>query len=550
MRMETKKYSILAIIPARGNSKGIPRKNIRLMNGKPLIYYVINNAKQCPYITDIVVSTDDEEIASIAGLYDTKTVKREKHLADDTTPLDPVIFDAVTKIEQENQKKYDIIVTLQATSPTLKATTLTQAIESFINNDFDTLISAVNIPHLAWTKDDKDCFLPLYTKRLNRQQLPPYYLETGAFLITSRESVTIDNRIGKNVSMHEITEEEAIDIDTKYDWIVCEQILAKKRIVFRVDGNKIIGMGHIYHCLTLAYNLIGHEFIFVTRDDCKEGLIKLHNCNMPILTIKDDDDFFTFLHKNKYDIVINDCLDTTVEYTKKLKSLVERVISIEDMGKGIKYADVVINALYECKIKQDNLFSGENYVCLRDEFMYSTPKPFQESVKKIIVTFGGTDPLNMTKKVYSILPNIHKKYPQIQFHIVTGIGYDYSKNNIVTITDSNITVFNDCKFVSKIMREADLAIASQGRTMYELASLGIPSILMAQNEREVLHHFGQMRNGFFSLGEGDHVSPETLENTIEWLIDTPKIREEMHSNMLKHDLKKGIQRELDLILGY
>jgi CMP-N-acetylneuraminic acid synthetase/spore coat polysaccharide biosynthesis predicted glycosyltransferase SpsG len=542
--------NILAIIPARGNSKGIPRKNVRLMNNKPLIYYAIKNAKQCPYITDIVVSTEDEEIASVSKLYDIQVIERDKNLADDKTTLDPVIFDTVTKVEEKNNKKYDIVVTLQATSPTLKSMTLTNAIEVFIKNQFDTLISAVNNPHLAWTKDAQYNFSPLYTKRLNRQELPFHYQETGAFLITRREFLTKDSRVAKRINIYEISEEEAIDIDTKYDWIVCEQILTKKRIVFRADGNKIIGMGHIYHCLTLACNLIGHDIIFVTRNDCKEGLIKLHNCNMPIITINDDSDFFTFLQKNKYDIVINDCLDTTAEYIKRLKSLVERVICIEDMGKGIKYADIVINALYECKIKQDNLFTGENYVCLRDEFMYSTPKPFQENVGKIIVTFGGTDPLNMTKIVYNILPNIHKKYPKIQFDIVTGIGYDYNKNNIVTIADSNITVFNDCKFISRIMREADLAISSQGRTMYELASLGIPSILMAQNEREVLHHFGQMKNGFFSLGKGDHIGPETLENTIEWLINTPKIREEMRSNMLKHDLKKGIQRELDLVLGH
>lgn len=127
---------VLAVTPARGGSKGIPRKNVRLMNGKPLIYYAIHNAKNCPSIDDVVVSSDDEEILKIAS-------------------------------------------------------------------SDDTYISVVNKPHLFWTKKD-DCYVPNYEKRLNRQQLPPNYLETGAFLITRRECMEINSRIGKKVSVYEM----------------------------------------------------------------------------------------------------------------------------------------------------------------------------------------------------------------------------------------------------------------------------------------------------------------------------------------------------------
>ena len=115
---------VLAVIPARGGSKGIPRKNVRLMHGKPLIYYSIQNALACSYIDDVVVSSDDEEILSIAAMYGAIAMNRNSALAQDAVTLDPVIYDAVLRMEQETGKTYDVVVTLQATSPLLTVETL------------------------------------------------------------------------------------------------------------------------------------------------------------------------------------------------------------------------------------------------------------------------------------------------------------------------------------------------------------------------------------------------------------------------------------------
>ena len=199
---------VLAVIPARGGSKGIPRKNVRLMHGKPLIYYSIQNALACSYIDDVVVSSDDEEILSIAAMYGAKAMNRNSALAQDAVTLDPVIYDAVLRMEQETGKTYDVVVTLQATSPLLTVETLDGALKSFLESDFDTYISAVNKPHLSWTTKDGRC-VPNYEKRLNRQQLPPNFLEAGAFLITRRACMSENNRIGANASVYEMPEKEA-----------------------------------------------------------------------------------------------------------------------------------------------------------------------------------------------------------------------------------------------------------------------------------------------------------------------------------------------------
>lgn len=544
--------NILAVIPARGGSKGIPRKNVRLMAGKPLIYYAIHNARICEMITDVAVTSDDEEILHIAKEYGADALQRSSDLAKDAVTLDPVIYDAMLQMEELKGTTYDIVITLQPTSPVLSKDTLLIAIRDFIETGKETSISVVNKPHLAWSQN-KEGFYPLYEERLNRQQLPPNYLETGAFLITRREFVKSGSRMGKTISVYEIPEAEAVDIDSVSDWIVCESLLSKKRIVLRADGYRMIGMGHIYHCLTLAYNLIGHEIMFVTRKDCKEGIRKIEESFLPYKMIKDDDEFYEFIKEYKPDIIVNDCLDTEAGYVKKLKRLCKRVVTIEDMGEGARYADAVINALYQGERIQEyrHVYSGEKYICLRDEFIISEPKEFSPKVKEVLVLFGGTDPSDLTAIIYRLARKMHKKYPEIHFTFLAGIGYDCSSHGICSRNDENISIIQDTSSVSAYMKKADMAFTAQGRTVYEFAVMGVPSIVLAQNEREQLHTFAQMENGFLNLGMGSRIAEETLERAFEFLVNTPQMREEMRRLMLEHGelLKNGVSREINLILG-
>ena len=181
----------------------------------------------------------------------------------------------------------------------------------------------------------------------------------------------------------------------------------------------------------------------------------------------------------------------------------------------------------------------------------SSPKEFSPEVKNVIALFGGTDPSNLTSAVFKLAKEMHPRYPDIKFTIITGLGYDCDKNKISTDPENNITVVKDAKFVSNYMKQADLAFTSQGRTVYEFAAMGVPAVVMAQNEREQLHTFAQMENGFFNLGLGKDVSLDTLERSFEFLVNTPQLRASMRRLMLKHEhrLKSGIQHEVNLILG-
>lgn len=544
--------NILVVIPARGGSKGIPRKNIRFMNGKPLIAYAINNGLKLGDNVDCVVTTDDDEISYISKFYGAEVVNRNNGLSMDNVTLDPVIFDAVTKSESIFKKAYDIVITLQPTSPLLNIETLKEAIKYFIENRKDTIISVVNKPHLSWTKINSK-IKPNYVQRLNRQELPPNYLETGAFLITKREFITKKSRLGHKLDVFEVAEEESIDIDSYNDWIICESILRRKNIVFRVDGTKERGLGHIYNCITMAFSFPEHNILIVTKQDAIEGLKKIKSTNLPYMMIRNDYDIDDVIEKFKPDIWVNDCLDTNKEYIEFLKTKIGRVVTIEDLGEGRNYADAVINAIYDAsdndKVVQANQYWGSEYICLREEFLLSEPKTFSEKVNNILIMFGGTDSSNLNFKLYKLILKIADEYNDIKFNFITGIGYDYKQNGILNLSEKNIFVTNDCRFVTKYMQEADLAFSSQGRTIFELACMRIPTVIMAQNQREITHRFAQMENGFLNLGLGINVSEKTLENTIRWLIETPSIRYNMHKLMEKWNFTSNTSKIKKIIIG-
>ena len=124
---------ILVVIPARGDSKRILRKNIRLLADKPLIAHAIGIAKSSKYVDDVVVSSEDFEIIQIAEKFGASIVRRSPNLAGDRIPLDPVILDATVQKEKQAFDEYDIVITIQPTSPLLKSETLDKAIEKFDN---------------------------------------------------------------------------------------------------------------------------------------------------------------------------------------------------------------------------------------------------------------------------------------------------------------------------------------------------------------------------------------------------------------------------------
>jgi len=542
---------ILAVIPARGGSKGIPRKNIRLLNGKPLIYYQLKNALKSKYIDDIVVTSDDEDILDYASNYDVYLRKRPSELAKDDVTLDPVIYDAVNYMENMLMKKYDIVVTLQPTSPLLRPETLDEAIRYFIENDLDTLVPVVDATHLYW-REVNGKIVPDFKERLNRQYLPKKYKETGAFLISKREFIRENSRFGKKVDIFILDEIEGVDIDTPLDWLIADTLLKRLTILFVVNGNEKIGMGHIYRTITLADRLMGHNILFLTWDSDEKALKLLKDHNYKVISTSKEN-LLDVISDIKPNIVINDILDTETEYIKKLKKLGCFVVNFEDLGEGADEAHLVFNALYEKTNPKPTHKFGYEYECLNEKFYLYPPIEFRENPETLFICFGGVDQNNLTCRVLSTVPDLIKETTIDKIIVVVGPGYRYKEelDRIIANLEGNIKVYQNVRNMPKLMKEADIAITSNGRTIYELTAMGIPTISIAQNDRETLHLFARYHSGIRYLGIACTVSDRDIIEAIKEIANNQDLRKKMYLAQIKASkiIRQGIERVINEIMA-
>lgn len=527
---------ILAVIPARAGSKGVPNKNIRLVNNKPLIYYAIKNAIDSEYITDIVVTTDSPEIEVIAKQMGVQYKHRREELCGDSVTLDSVVYDVAKDVD------CDYVVTMQPTSPTLKCETLDAAIEYAVEHELDTVISVINQPHLSW-REEAGNKVPNYKQRLNRQYLPAQYNETGAFVISCKEIVTENTRIGDKIDVFEISEDEAVDIDTFADLQYVETILQSKKVAIYVNGNNKRGVGHVYRALELADEFYTKPDIYydINQTDVKIFGQTTHN----LIGVNGIGELLQFLKEKQYDILINDILTTSIDYMIAIRQALPNasLVNFEDDGEGIYKADLVINALYQnSQLKQ--VKTGEKYYISSKLFMFYEPVKIREKVEKVFIAFGGADPQNYSDRLLNMISK--EKYKGLEFIVVLG----RAKLNIDTLMKynnyENIEVLYDISNMPEIMTKCDIAITSRGRTGYELALLGIPSIAMAQNQREEKHGFVNNENGFTYIGLNP--SDYIIESTLDMYIDlSQEERRSFQNKLLSHDLKNGRRRVMNLI---
>ncbi|MEJ2249416.1 MAG: glycosyltransferase [Candidatus Lokiarchaeota archaeon] len=167
-----------------------------------------------------------------------------------------------------------------------------------------------------------------------------------------------------------------------------------------------------------------------------------------------------------------------------------------------------------------------------------------------MITFGGTDPNNYTLKILKIINGLGLE--NIKVNIILGLGYKNKESLLQFIKNKNLNVLikQDVKNISKYMHLCDLIFTSAGRTVYEIASIGTPTIILCQNERELHHTFAIKENGLINLGLGYKLSDKKIEETILNVIYNNKLRVELNKKMLKNNLKLGASNVISLIYSH
>jgi CMP-N-acetylneuraminic acid synthetase len=219
--------SCTAFIPVRGGSKSIPLKNIKLIAGKPLIWWSLRACQQSKFIDHIIVATDSEEIIKKVKSFKFSKVEiyiRSKESATDTASTEFVMLEYLNKT---NFNPKDLFILVQATNPFISSNDLDQAIETFSKQKrCKSLLSVVRTKRFFWDKNKPLNYNPI--KRPRRQDYPGLLMENGAFYIANGKNILKSkNRLTKPIMTFEMPEHTGFEIDEPDDWIICEHLIIK-----------------------------------------------------------------------------------------------------------------------------------------------------------------------------------------------------------------------------------------------------------------------------------------------------------------------------------
>ncbi len=223
-----KEKTFLAIIPARGGSKRLPRKNVLNLAGKPLIAWSIEAALESSYIDKVIVSSDNDEILNISKKFKADTIKRPDELASDLSSS----FDAI-KHTIDNLEKYDYIILLQPTSPLRKTHHIDEAIKLLFEKKADAIISVCEMEHSPlWSNtlpksNDMSCFLSEDIKNRRSQDLEKFYRLNGAVYICQTDKLLKDKSfiLKENIFAYKMDRINSIDIDEDIDFKIARCIM-------------------------------------------------------------------------------------------------------------------------------------------------------------------------------------------------------------------------------------------------------------------------------------------------------------------------------------
>ena len=220
----------LGIIPARGGSKGVYRKNIRLVCGQPLIAYTIKAAKESLLLTDFVTTTDDPEIEQVAKSFDSPIILRPPELAADKTPMIPVVRHVLETLPE----KYDNLVLLQPTSPLRNSQDIDAALRQLNESGADSIVSVYQVedhhPSRMYRLDN-DVLIPYETEseRRLRQELPSVYHRNGA-IYACRTSLVLERNtlLGNHLRPYIMPRDRSVNIDDELDLAFAEFLLLRR----------------------------------------------------------------------------------------------------------------------------------------------------------------------------------------------------------------------------------------------------------------------------------------------------------------------------------
>lgn len=500
------------VIPAIKKNAVIPDQLVKRLAGVTLIERALRTARSVTSGEHIVVVTDSQEISLIcerAGVgYRYNPDLRFTSLN---------IVREMRGVLDELAGRYEHLIIYRASCPLLTWVDIDDAWRRCVAANADGLVTVKSVRQRVWSRrgDTLDTLLG------EDEDETPVYIESKALIILRSGSLSD----GPKRIIPYFLNDRAIEINSYQDWWICEHLLRRRHVVFVVVGYPAIGMGHIYRALMLAHEITEHRITFLCTRESELAVSSIAAKDYRTL-VQQGPDLAAEVLALEPDLVVNDILNTDAVYIKQLRAAGVRTVNFEDEGEGALSADLVVNALYEEHIDDPRFCYGPRFFCLRDEFAGARRNDFRQEARTVLITFGGTDNDDFTRRALDCIEPLCRERG-IRIRVVVGPGYAHKEAmeaHVAALGSPLVEFTYATNIMSRMMEGADLAVCSAGRTVYELAHMRVPAIVVAHHEREARHTFARAHNGFAYLGIMSKVSDDTLRSVFLGLLDARERR--------------------------
>lgn len=284
---------IIAVIPARGGSKGIPGKNIKMLCGRPLISYMIESALKSKFIERVFVSTDSQEISQTARMWGAKVINRPPEISGDNASSESALLHSLEELGRDGLSP-EILVFLQCTSPLTLPEDIDGTIRALIENNADSAFSAANFHYFLWKREPDGNMSGINhekTVRPRRQEREPQYLETGAvYVMKATGFKKAGFRFFGKTAVHVMPPERCLEIDEPVDLALAESFLLNRKrekhlekLPNRIDAT-VFDFDGVFTNNSVLLNEEGVEAVFCDRGDGL-AISMLKKRGLPILVL-------------------------------------------------------------------------------------------------------------------------------------------------------------------------------------------------------------------------------------------------------------------------
>ncbi|MDR2573246.1 MAG: cytidine 5'-phosphate N-acetylneuraminic acid synthetase [Desulfovibrio sp.] len=525
------------VIPAIKKNAVIPDQLVKRLAGVTLIERAIHTARAFAPGEDVFVVTDSQEIELICGRMGVKC-RRNSHLRFNSLDIVAELRGILTELAA----RYRHCCILRASCPLLTWVDMEDAWKKYHEAGADSLVTVKSVRQRVWNVRGGTL------EELLSDKEDQFLVESRALIILGLPTLTAEEPSRQKIIPYFLNE-RAIEIQSYQDWWICERLLLRRHIVFVVAGYPAIGMGHVFRALMLAHEITNHKISFVCTRQSELAVESIARKDHKI-TRQGDEPLSETVLALRPDMVVNDILNTDMPYMTALVGAGTRRVNFEDEGPGAELADVVINALYEDGENTERLRCGPEYFCLRDEFVDAARNDLRPRVKTVLITFGGTDSQDFSRRVLDVIEPVCRAY-DIAIRLVAGPGYAHKaamEEHLRKLDNPLVEFAWATNIMSRMMEGADLAICSAGRTVYELAHMRVPAIVAAHHQREARHTFARPCNGFAFLGILPKVSDAKIRNVFLAMLKYPR-RARFFERQARLDFTGNKARVVELMLG-